>query len=471
MTVHVYAGPTLPVGDVLDAVPEAIVHPPVRHGDLWLLDPRREDTVLIIDGVLRDAEPVRHKEILDVLGRGTRVMGAAGLGALRAAELGPYGMRGVGHVFSMYRGGALDADDEVAVEYPPCGFPALTLALVNLRWALVQAVARRLIPEDQAAPVLHAARQLHYTRRNWAALLHRAELTCARTGEAARTLRRFTAEHPRLADLQREDALLALEQTRAEHAPDAAGPARAALTPRTCPMERERGAHRPAVPARRVPIVSERDVLGFQQVYDPDFPARYRRYALERITWGVPAGADRDPVRVALSAVGAAPETAGTPETTSAPETTAAHLPQETWDYWLTPREQREQREQREDGARHGLLRLLVRSFRVEPGVGTFHGVPVELRGGERAWAAGASAVAAADLLNEHVARSGTHRVPDRVPAAVVRRHLADVWKCGDSAELLAAARDRGFVSLAEAEQTARRFLALHGVRATQGRP
>ncbi|MFE2531635.1 TfuA-like protein [Streptomyces sp. NPDC059371] len=452
MTVHVYAGPTLPVGDVLDTLPEAVVHPPVRHGDLWLLDPRGEDTVLIVDGVLRDAEPVRHKEILDVLGRGTRVMGAAGLGALRAAELDPYGMRGVGHVFSMYRVGALDADDEIAVEHPPCGFPALTLALVNLRWALTQAVARQMIPEDRAAPVLHAARQLHYTRRSWAALLHRAERVSPRTGEAARTLRQFTEDHPQLADLQRQDALMALAQASVPRAPDAAGPARAALAPRTFRMERERGAHRPAVPACHAPAVSELDVLRFQQVYDPGFPARYRRYALEGITRGVPAGGDRDPVRVALSAVGA-------------PDATAAHLPDETWAHWLTPRELRG------DSARHRLVRLLVRSFRVEPGMGTFHGIPAELRGSERAWAAGAAAVAAADLLNEHMARSGTHRVPDQVPAPTVRRHLADVWKSGDRVELLAAARDRGFVSLTEAEQAARRFLALHGVRAVRGRP
>ncbi|WP_392958435.1 TfuA-like protein [Streptomyces sp. LN245] len=438
MTVHVYAGPTLPVGDVLDTVPEAVVHPPVRHGDLWRLDPGGEDTVLIIDGVLRNAAPVRHKEIVDLLRRGTRVMGAAGLGALRAAELGPYGMQGVGHVFSMYRASALDADDEVAVGHPPCGFPALTVALVNLRWSLTQAVARRMIPQDQAAPVLHAARQLHYTRRSWPALLHRAELLSPRTGEAARTLRQFTENHPQLADLQRQDALTALAQTSAPHSPGGAGPARAALVPRTFRMERERGAHRPAVPAaRHAPTVSELDVLRFQQLYDPDFPARYRRYALEGVERALPAVVDRGPTRAALSAAGAR-------------EVTADRLPRETWAYWLTPRELRE------DSARLRLVRLLVRSFRVEPGVAAFHGVPAELRGGERAWAAGAAAVAAADLLNEHTARSGTHRTTNTVSAPVVRRHLADVWKSGDRAELLAAARDRGFVSLAEAEQAGR---------------
>ena len=34
MEVHVYAGPTVPRADILKIVPNAIIQPPVAHGDL-----------------------------------------------------------------------------------------------------------------------------------------------------------------------------------------------------------------------------------------------------------------------------------------------------------------------------------------------------------------------------------------------------------------------------------------------------
>ena len=45
---------------------------------------------------------------------GTQVFGAASMGALRAAELAPFGMIGVGAIFAAYRDGRLTGDDEVA---------------------------------------------------------------------------------------------------------------------------------------------------------------------------------------------------------------------------------------------------------------------------------------------------------------------------------------------------------------------
>jgi hypothetical protein len=63
------------------------------------------------------------------------VFGAAGIGALRAAELDAVGMRGIGKIFEGYRDGILRDDDEVAVLHGPeeLGYPPLTEALVNIR--------------------------------------------------------------------------------------------------------------------------------------------------------------------------------------------------------------------------------------------------------------------------------------------------------------------------------------------------
>ena len=41
------------------------------------------------------------------------------MGALRAAELHAFGMRGVGRIFEAFRDGELEDDDEVAVVHGP----------------------------------------------------------------------------------------------------------------------------------------------------------------------------------------------------------------------------------------------------------------------------------------------------------------------------------------------------------------
>ena len=46
-----------------------------------------------------------HKEILFALSEGIDVYGAASMGALRAAELDAFGMRGIGDVYSAYAEG------------------------------------------------------------------------------------------------------------------------------------------------------------------------------------------------------------------------------------------------------------------------------------------------------------------------------------------------------------------------------
>ena len=137
--VHVYCGPTITAAEVLEIIPGASIHPPVQHGDVLRLAVRAGDTVIIIDGVFHAVAAVRHKEILDLLARGVHVVGAASMGALRAAELYPYGMTGIGGIFAAYRDGIIDADDEVAVAHTADG-RQLSEALADIR-ALAAAAA------------------------------------------------------------------------------------------------------------------------------------------------------------------------------------------------------------------------------------------------------------------------------------------------------------------------------------------
>ncbi|MFD0585035.1 TfuA-like protein [Dactylosporangium darangshiense] len=103
---------------------------------------RGGDTVGIVDGYFHQTGSVRHKEILDLLSRDVNVLGAASMGALRAAELDRFGMKGVGSVYADYRDGRLEADDEVTLLHSPAeeGYRALSEPLVGIRATFAYAV-------------------------------------------------------------------------------------------------------------------------------------------------------------------------------------------------------------------------------------------------------------------------------------------------------------------------------------------
>ena len=69
------------------------------------------------------------------MSQGIHVFGSASMGALRAAQLWPFGMEGVGVIFESYRDGKLEDDDEVAMTHGPSevGFVAASEAMVDIR--------------------------------------------------------------------------------------------------------------------------------------------------------------------------------------------------------------------------------------------------------------------------------------------------------------------------------------------------
>src|SRR5690606_34862608 len=95
--------------------------PPVAMGDVYRAAQERPACVAIIDGGFHHQPAVWHKEILYALARGIGVVGASSMGALRAVELAPMGMQGVGRIVELYRSGVVDADDEVAVLHGDAG--------------------------------------------------------------------------------------------------------------------------------------------------------------------------------------------------------------------------------------------------------------------------------------------------------------------------------------------------------------
>lgn len=178
MSVVVFLGPSLAVAEAR-AILDADYLPPARRGDIAAAVARGAETVVLIDGYFEQVPAVWHKEILWALSRGVRVCGAASMGALRAAELAPFGMLGVGRVFEAYRAGRFapfadpfEDDDEVAVVHGPAatGY-AGTEALVDIRATLAAAEVAGAIDAGERDRLAAAAKGTFYKRRTWAALL------------------------------------------------------------------------------------------------------------------------------------------------------------------------------------------------------------------------------------------------------------------------------------------------------------
>lgn len=211
MRTLIFIGPTLAAAEVRARLPAAIVLPPAAVGDI-LRASRRKDVrrIALVDGYFERMAAVWHKEILLALERGIAVWGASSMGALRAAELAPFGMIGVGSIFKAFASGALVADDEVAVAHLPAeqGYRAISDALVNLRADLARAVKAHAIDARTRDGLIELARARFYRERSWAQLIS--------DGRAAGLDVAALAALPRR-DRKADDARLLLRRLAADH--------------------------------------------------------------------------------------------------------------------------------------------------------------------------------------------------------------------------------------------------------------
>ncbi|CAM2064495.1 TfuA domain-containing protein [Sulfidibacter corallicola] len=213
--IAVFLGPSLPLEEARALLPRANYYPPVRQGDLYRLLAAAPHTIVIVDGVFHGQAAIWHREILEAIDNGVRVVGASSMGALRAAELAPYGMIGVGGVFAWYRDGFLVGDDEVALLHADADhhYRPFSLPLVNVRHALQRAVAQAILTEGQADSLIRSQQRLPFTQRNRHALLSSSPFEAlpeeTRTRLAA-MLGEEGAPFPKDLDLKRLDAIAAL---------------------------------------------------------------------------------------------------------------------------------------------------------------------------------------------------------------------------------------------------------------------
>jgi hypothetical protein len=207
--VVIFLGPTLP-RRAARAVLEADYRPPVGHGDVWRALESRPKVIGVIDGVFEHVPAVWHKELLQAMAEGVHVFGASSMGALRAAELHAFGMRGVGRIFEAYRDGHWLDDDEVAITHGPAetGWVTLCEPMANVRFTLEAALAVGAVDARDHAALTGAAKAIHYVDRDWKTIVATADLARERRDPVLAWLQANRV------DQKRADAIAMLEAVR-----------------------------------------------------------------------------------------------------------------------------------------------------------------------------------------------------------------------------------------------------------------
>jgi hypothetical protein len=203
--VIVFVGPTLSLEDARREL-DATYLGPVAQGDVLRAVEAGPAAIAIIDGYFARVPAVWHKEILWALTQGVQVFGASSMGALRATELAPFGMVGVGRIFEGFRAGEYEDDDEVTIVHADAeaGFRPLSDAMVDLRATFARAIAEQVIDAALGADLIARAKAMHYAERSYPAVLAAAE----RAGLAGAPLSRLRAWLPdHRVQQKRQDAL------------------------------------------------------------------------------------------------------------------------------------------------------------------------------------------------------------------------------------------------------------------------
>lgn len=141
-------------------LPNAVYMPSIKKGDVIRAIKNGYERIVIIDGNFGWTPSVWHKEILMAIDYGIEVFGASSMGAIRAAELHSDGMKGMGVVYSMYKNGAIDGDDEVAIAFSAFNNQQ-TVPLINIRKTIEE------LNIESKKIILATIKKIFYAERTW----------------------------------------------------------------------------------------------------------------------------------------------------------------------------------------------------------------------------------------------------------------------------------------------------------------
>jgi hypothetical protein len=165
--------------DEAKSILDADYQPPIKRGDIDSLLNNRDDMEIIgiIDGVFHQSPAVSHKEILRALKDNITVVGGASMGALRACELYPYGMIGIGNIFEDYKNGTIESDDDVAVSLDPTTYEQLSDSWINMKYNFNKAQKDNILSQEDVDNLLATSKDIYYPKRSFEYVIKKSELT------------------------------------------------------------------------------------------------------------------------------------------------------------------------------------------------------------------------------------------------------------------------------------------------------
>lgn len=202
--VIIFTGPSLHPEDAIKIL-EADYRPPAGRDDVLIALKSRPKVIGIIDGVFHQKPAVSHKEILKAIGIGVKMVGGSSMGALRASELDEMGMIGVGKVYTAYKTGEIESDDDVAVVFNPQTNEQLSEALISMNHNFQKACKDGIITSEDLENLKSTAKEIYYPRRTYKLVLNNSSLNDSKK----EGLKEFLEKQGR--DIKKEDAVLVLK--------------------------------------------------------------------------------------------------------------------------------------------------------------------------------------------------------------------------------------------------------------------
>jgi hypothetical protein len=171
-TTIVFAGPSI-FGVNVHEYPTIEFAPPAACGDVLQAIRSGYTMIGLIDGVFGSQRAVWHKELLYGLSQGVTIVGAASMGALRAAECSQVGMLGIGNIYEDFASGRRTADSDVAIQHLPKEFAyqPITIALVDAEYAIDQLEDQQQLSKTLTNILRVIARNLGFRDRTWEEIL------------------------------------------------------------------------------------------------------------------------------------------------------------------------------------------------------------------------------------------------------------------------------------------------------------
>jgi len=171
MTILIFCGPTISEPEVLARLENAVVLPPPVQGDiLAALGKYKPQAIGLIDAGFPRSAWV--SELHYALRSGVSIYGAGVQGALRAAELCDYGMKGYGQAFLRVQAGNI-GDDALLCHYTQNGavYTRHTESLLTIEATLTAAHEDGILSMTTLEKLNERVLHLHWQERSWKNIL------------------------------------------------------------------------------------------------------------------------------------------------------------------------------------------------------------------------------------------------------------------------------------------------------------